>query len=355
VKVLYLSAWYPTSYDKMAGLFVQKHAQAVASMGADVCVLYAEEGRGWWLRMLKGWLRVRRDWGMPDVVQVNVLGKQGLPALWLKRLYHIPYIVVEHWSGYLPSNYSFRGGLHGWCMRHIARHASAILPVSRMLGQAMRDCGIENARWTVVHNVVDDFFYTPAPSRQPTESVKRLLHVSCFDERAKNVKGLLHAVSTVSAHRQDFTLTLVGDGRDYAQVREYAAQLHLPEGMVRFTGELTPEEVAQQMQQSDAFLLFSRYENAPVVLSECLAVGLPVISSRAGGIPEMVDETCSLLTDVENEAAFAQAIIHYLDHPDMFDHETIRRKGQAYSYEAVGQMLMNEYRQAIKADNMSVE
>ena len=40
MKVLFLSAWYPTPRDAMAGLFVQKHAEAVAQQGHDVRVLF---------------------------------------------------------------------------------------------------------------------------------------------------------------------------------------------------------------------------------------------------------------------------------------------------------------------------
>ena len=56
MRVLYLSAWYPTERDAMAGLFVQKHAEAVKAQGADVRVLYSERtGLAWLCDMYKGW------------------------------------------------------------------------------------------------------------------------------------------------------------------------------------------------------------------------------------------------------------------------------------------------------------
>ena len=125
MKVLYLSAWYPTPRDAMAGLFVQKHAQAVEQQGADVRVIYSEaRGLHWWKDILLQWKALRHEWGMPDVVQMNVLDKNGILAQWLYHRYHIPYIIVEHWSGYLPANFSFRGGWHGYIMRHIAKQAA---------------------------------------------------------------------------------------------------------------------------------------------------------------------------------------------------------------------------------------
>ena len=345
MKVLFLSAWYPTPRDAMAGLFVQKHAEAVARQGADVRVLFSEAtGIRWLWEMFRGWVRLKREWGLPDIVQMNVLDKNGLLALWLRHRYHIPYIVVEHWSGYLPVNLAFRGGWHGKIMKYIARKASCILPVSQMLEDAMKQCGIQNAHWERLHNVVDDFFYEEPTHIIPHKAKFRLLHVSCFDERAKNIQGMLRAVRKVADIRQDFEFVIVGTGIDFAEDKTYADSLQFPQGMLRFTGEQTPREVCTWMQSSDVFVMFSRYENAPVVLSECMAVGLPIISSRAGGIPEMVNTDCGILVPVEDEQALTNAILYMLDHLQDYPAHAISPYGGAYKYDTVGKQLMNLYR-----------
>ena len=87
----------------MAGLFVQKHAEAVRAQGVDVRVVHSQG----WFDTWRQWCALRREEWMPDVVQLNVIQKQGLLALWLKRRYKIPYIIVEHWSGYLPESGQF--------------------------------------------------------------------------------------------------------------------------------------------------------------------------------------------------------------------------------------------------------
>ncbi len=351
MKVLYLSAWYPTERDAMAGLFVKKHAEAVMQQGADVRVLYTEEkGLRWYKEMWRLWRELKREWGVPDVVQMNVLDKNGLLALWLKWRYKIPYIIVEHWSGYLPANFSFKGGWQGKIKKIVARHAACILPVSHMLEQAMKACGIENNNWQTIHNVVDDFFYEPTNPIQvlgKEEGKIRLLHVSCFDEKAKNIQGMLRAVRKVADERHDFELVVVGTGADYQEDIAYAKALNFPEGMLHFTGEQTPLEVAQWMQTSDAFVMFSRYENAPVVLSECLAIGIPIITSNAGGIPEMVNTDCGILVDSEDEEALTAAIKRMTENHDAYSAEVIRQYGKQYSYQLVGEKLMSIYRKAI--------
>ena len=350
MKVMYLSAWYPTTRDAMAGLFVQKHAEAVAEQGCDVRVLYSEKmGFAWAQDIYKQWRQLQTEWGRPDIVQMNVLDKNGLLALWLKWRYRIPYIIIEHWSGYLPVNFSFRGGWHAWLMRHIAKRASCILPVSQMLEDAMKACGIENEDWQRIHNVVDDFFYHPiAPlTVAPKASKFRFLHVSCFDEKAKNVQGLLRAVKRVADQRQDFELILVGTGADHEQAIAYAQQLQFPCNILTFTGEQTPHEVAQWMQQSDCFVLFSNYENAPVVLSECLAIGLPIISSNAGGIPEMVNPECGVLLPPQDEEALAHAMLQMLNGEVTYHKDAIRKHANKYTFHHVGAQLAELYRQIV--------
>ena len=354
MKVLFLSAWYPTERDAMAGLFVQKHAEAIAEQGCDVRVLYSEEtGFRWAQDMYKKWQQLRKEWGMPDIVQMNVLDKNGMIALWFKWRYRIPYVIVEHWSGYLPANYAFRGGWHGWIMRKFAKKASCILPVSQMLEDAMKKCGIKNENWIRIHNVVDDFFYhSISPITITPKGEKfRFLHVSCFDEKAKNIQGILRAVRKVAEDRQDFELVLVGTGVDYTVDVDYAQSLHFPEGMLHFTGEQTPHEVAQWMQQSDCFLFFSRYENAPVVVSECLATGLPIISSNAGGIPEMISQECGILVPSEDEVTLANAIIEMIDNNGEYVADTIRKMGTKYTYQNIGEQLSDLYQRLVISTN----
>lgn len=287
IRVLYLTPWYPSERDAMSGLFVQKHAEAVRAQGAEVRVLHSQGWRDLWSQ----WRVLQREGWMPDIVQLNVIQKQGLLALWLNKRYGIPYVIVEHWSGYLSENGQFRR-MFKWqrqLYRRIAASAEIILPVSRRLMDAMHSCRIYNARWGQIDNVVDDcFFAHSAISHQPS-AVKTLIHVSCFDERSKNVKGLLRAAKMLSEKRRDWRLVLVGTGTDYAEARRFATEIAIPDEQLLWTGELAPNEVAEWMHRSDALVLSSRYETYGVVLAEAAAAGLPILSTPVGIAEEVAD------------------------------------------------------------------
>ena len=373
MKVLYLTQWYPHRYDAMAGLFVRNHAEAVVRQGVDVCVLYlhpvAESASGEAMEVVeqetngvrevyvyhtchalralwRGRDEVLKRWGMPDVCQVNVLSKSALLAYAMYVRWGVPYVLVEHWSGYLPQNGDYlrnTSALQRQVYEYVAKQAKSILPVSSMLKNAMKTCGIGNAQWQPIWNVVNDCFFEETP-RPKAKAPYRLLHVSCFDEKAKNVRGILNAMHLLWAKRQDFRLTIIGTGADFEKDRQYAEDLGLTaSGVVSFEGEKTPEEVCRAMQESHLFVLFSRYENAPVVLSECMAVGLPVVASRVGGIPEMINAETGVLVPSEDEQTLAETIDTMLDTLPKYSAETIRRFGEQYSSESVGKYLLKLY------------
>ena len=372
MKILYLTQWYPNRYDAMAGLFVRNHAEAAARQGLDVCVLYCHpvdtNPSGEDLEVIeqttngvreiyiyhtgnpfralwRGRDEVLFRWGTPDLCQVNVLSKSALVAYNLYLRWHIPYVIVEHWSGYLPANGDYlrnTSRMQHWLYQHIARKAACILPVSNMLMNAMRTCGIPGKRWQLLHNVVYDCFFEEHP-RPENRAPYELLHVSCFDEKAKNIRGILDATRLLLNRRQDFRLTVIGTGADFQADKAYADSLGLTGETVVFEGEKTPEEVCAAMQKAHVFILFSRYENAPVVLSECMAVGLPVVASRVGGIPEMVNNTTGVLVPSEDVHSLADAIDNILNELTDYHADTIRSFGAEYSYQYVGKQLKTLY------------
>ena len=327
----------------MSGLFVQKHAESVRAQGCDVRVIFSQG----WIETWQQWKALRREGWMPDVVQLNVLQKQGLLALYLKKRYGIPYVIVEHWSGFLPENGAFMSmsRLPRDLYKRIAKEAEIIMPVSNCLQEAMQLCGIRNKRWGRIHNVVDDFFFD-APIDRNTDAQKKqktLLHVSCFDERAKNVKGLLRAAKMLSERRLDWQLVLVGTGVDYEDVRAYADELEIPKGLLRWTGELTPRKVAEEMQRADAFVLSSRYETYGVVLAEAMTAGLPILSTPVGIAEEVAHLIVPQEVAVSKPGRFAEYIECILWHPDRCTDGAKTADPDRFTAESIGKKLVEVY------------
>ena len=341
MKVLFLTPWYPSEKDAMSGLFVQKHVEAVRAQGVEVRVIFSQTIPDTW----RQWKALQREGWKPDLVQLNVIQKQGL----LAKTIGVPYIIVEHWSGYLPENGQFNrmSRFKRDLYRHIANNAERILTVSEPLQKAMQACGIENEHWGTIDNVVDDFFFEPRVKSQESR-VKTLLHVSCFDERAKNVKGLLRAAKMLSEKRQDWRLKLVGTGVDYEDVRAYADTLDIPQGCLEWTGELMPQQVADEMHRADALVLSSRYETYGVVLAEAAAAGLPILSTPVGIAEEVADLIVPQEIAQHKAGKFAEFIESILWNEKITNQKS--KITNQFTADAIGRKLVSIYDSCLHRD-----
>lgn len=382
MKVLFLSAWYPHRNDPMSGLFVRKHAEAVA-MHASTAVLYVVLDKNcknihlatvtscnltelivyfpnprmdWFHRLsmlinyikayLTGFKKLHEVWGKPDIIQVNVFTRHAVAAWLYSKFYKIPYVVIEHWTRYFEPR-TFGNIYHKKLTQFVAKKASVILPVTSHLKANMLSHGLINSNYQIINNVVDKPFFNVI--KQENRSKKQVLSVTCFDDNQKNLSGILRVTSRLHNIRQDFELTLVGSGADFEKIKQLATDMDLYPTVVRFPGVLKGEKLVAEFYNCDFTLLFSNYENIPVVISESLVCGKPVLSTNVGGISEHVDADNGVLIEKQNEDALFDALNIMLDTYTNFNNTTIAVKAaQKYSYHEVGRKLHQVYQQVLK-------
>ena len=381
-KVLFLSAWYPNRNDNMFGLFVRKHAEAVG-LYADVACLYVVSDKNinkieltqtligkrleiiayypalyghkfrsvrliiqYLLAYIQGFKALHTKWGKPDLIQVSVFTRTAFIALIYKILYHKPYFVIEHWTRYLRDDV-FRNIFHKSITRLTARYASAVMPVTYQLKKCMLDHKMYNKNYNVINNVVEDIFFK---SRIPTCNDKKvILNVTCFDDKQKNLTGLLRIIKSLKNKRNDFIFYLIGDGNDFDMVKNYAKKLELTDSEIRFTGVLEGKELVDLYYESSFSVLFSNYENIPVVISESLVCGRPFISTNVGGIGEHIDDYNGILVHPENEDEMYEAITYMLDHLKIYNQQEIAKKAlHKYDYQSVGKSIIDIYKSALE-------
>ncbi len=381
-KILFLARWYPDRYDPMMGLFIKRHAEVAAGF-ADIAVLYLRaapdkpigyeidhnvenevvttivyygtksilpsflikriSGLLFAIAFIKGYRFLLDTYGKPEIIHVNILTRLGLFALCLRKLHGIKYVITEHWSRYLPITGTYKGLLRKYLTKVVVRNASAVSTVSENLAEAMQSHGLAQRHYIVLPNVVDTEDYTPVLNK-PQNRKKRLIHISCFEDLSKNISGMLRAISNLAKLRDDFECIMVGEGIDLEKMKSLVVELNLNESQVRFTGLLEGAKVVEAYQSADFMVMFSNYENMPVVISESLSCGLPVIATSVGGIPEYINETNGKLVSAGDEVALLDAINFMLDHSSDFDKQEIRKNAvDVFSIEAVSQKLQELY------------
>ena len=102
------------------------------------------------------------------------------------------------------------------------------------------------------------------------------------------------------------------------------------------------------MRECDALVLFSQVENAPCVISEALCCGLPVIATRTGGIPEMLNGSNGVLVEPGDETAMKTALLDLKKTYNRYNRAVISSHASSiYSYETVGKELAVLYNQVV--------
>ena len=137
-----------------------------------------------------------------------------------------------------------------------------------------------------------------------------------FLERVKGHEDLLRAFASARTAGAAATLTLIGDGSLRGRLEDLARELGMS-GVVSFEGILPHRRVLERLASGDwdvaALTSLDEgpelREGIPVSLMECMAAGLPVIATRSGGVPELVDDATGLLCSPGDVNALASAIV----------------------------------------------
>ena len=96
-------------------------------------------------------------------------------------------------------------------------------------------------------------------------------------------------------------------------------------------------------------LMFSRYENLPVVILESYACGVPVLSTDVGGIREHMNKDLGILIESEDEESLYQSLDRLLDNYKEYDAAKIRAYAvDHFSNEVIGKQLFEVYTSVIK-------
>ena len=382
LKVLFLPKWYPNRYDPMPGLFVQRQAEAV-SLHCDVAVLYIHEDPqcmtdyeiitsiennthvvriyykrfasdagfiGNFVRLFRFfrayWLGFRnlRDFS-PDLLHVHVLTRLGFIALFYKLFTRTPYVITEHWSRYFPQNDSFKGLLRKDMTRHVVHYASAVVAVSEKLKKAMIDKNLYNLDFRVIPNPVDMDKFNIADEAQEQKPLKKtIIHISCFEDKSKNISGLLKVIKQLSLKRNDFECFLVGEGPDRIEMKKLAQDLELLDKFVFFSGLKEQNGLVELIRKADFLVLSSYYETFGSVVIESLACGVPVLATDVGIVSEVLDERNGMIIPPGDKKALEAAIDLMLGKCRNYDKGQIRKSVTArFNNKIIGEQLYQLY------------
>jgi len=221
--------------------------------------------------------------------------------------------------------------------RLATRTADRLVCVSHDAARISLRDGIAKDRVNTIWNGIDvaRFGYLGPREGGPAVMVGRL-------SAEKDVASLIHAASIVVGEHTAFRVEIAGDGPCIADLRCLVDDLGLGD-RVRFLGEV--RDIPNLLARASLFVLPSLTEGLSLALMEAMASGLPVVTTRVGGNPEVVDEgRTGLLVPERSPAELAGAILWLLRNPVMGRRMGLEGRHRVEQYFDVRRMVA-EYEQ----------
>jgi glycosyltransferase involved in cell wall biosynthesis len=255
----------------------------------------------------------------PDLVHFMLTSFRSCRySIWLCRwLCRLPIVLTIQLLNPLAAKKGVRpGAIAAFMTRKAIEGARAVIVVSH----GTRDLLIDRFRvrpspnLQVIHNAIDNRFHCSERSARDLERSRWglspadfiIIMVARLEDEAKAQSAALEALRIIMARIPRPVLVFVGDGSSRAMLEARARQLDLQDRVV-FTGRLPAVE--RLLNMADLAILPSRREGLPFALLEAMACGLPVVASKVGGVPELVEDgTTGYLIDPADVDQLAERI-----------------------------------------------
>jgi len=261
---------------------------------------------------LTGVFGLRRAMGrmQPDLIHLHTARAHAIGRLALAG-HHRPGVIVSRQVAF-PA----KGGLFG--RLKYAHGVDRYIAVSQAAAASVRDAGVDASRITVIPCGIDPgVFAVPRDRGGLMEELaipegSKLVGFAGALEEGKGPSDLLEAVAGLP---RDVHVLLTGQGGLRARLEHRSNEADLA-GRVHLLG--WRQDFPRFLRSLDAFCLPSRQEGFPNAILDALAAEVPVITTRVGGIPELVDSGRNgLLLEAGNPVALRAALMRVLGDPEL--------------------------------------
>jgi len=266
--------------------------------------------------------------GGADLVYAQDPVSVGLPvclACFLKRKKYILKIVGDYaWeqgrqrSGIKDNLDDFQGKKYGLSVELwrfieslVAKNARLVITPSAYLKNIALKWGIRDDKIKVIYNAVKE-----AKTTASRDELRRKLNLNGYvmlsAGRLVPWKGydlLIDLMPEFLKISTDFKLVIAGEGPDKAALSKKIKNLDLEKNVV-LTGAVPQAELWEYMAAADIFVLNTGYEGLPHITIEAMQAGLPVITTRSGGNPEVIKNSeTGILVDYDNREEIKNAVL----------------------------------------------
>jgi glycosyltransferase involved in cell wall biosynthesis len=229
------------------------------------------------------------------------------PAIFIARARGTPIIVNYRGGGADP----FFSQDSGYVLRMLSKASMRVTP-SVFLQRVFAKHGLS---CDVIPNIIDLSRFTPTPLRKFGDSP----HI-VVTRNLEPIYDIPTAIRAFAGIRRAFVgakMTVAGSGPELGNLRALVTKLKLDDS-VQFSGRIENADIPALYASADCMINSSTVDNMPISILEAFASGVPVVSTCAGGIPDMVKHGESgLLVSIGDADAMAREVLHVLRNPEI--------------------------------------
>lgn len=155
--------------------------------------------------------------------------------------------------------------------------------------------------------------------------------IGSLEQMYKAPDIVLEAINIFNKNNKkiESNLLWMGDGKFKDSMIELAIEKGI-EKNIRFIGNVNKQQVFEHLSSSDLFVLASRTEGLPRAIIEAMSIGIPVIGTKVGGIPELLED--AVLVEKNNAVLLAKKIEELATNEDFYNQQAARNLEEAKNY-----------------------
>lgn len=323
-KIIILPAEYPTKDNPLAGIFTKDQVMMFANNGYDVTVFYnyfislrkiniknlsnfflkqrvknyknTTEIINFLFSTFFNYLKLKLDYlltkkllkqyikkkGQPDLLICHFSFPTGNTARKISQEFNIPYIIVEHSTGYFTGLYNnFQIGV----IKKALNNSLLIIAVSSFLKKKLTK--YTHKKISVIGNVVDKKFFLLKKKKKKFNKLKFLIISELV--KKKQVLELVKIFKELKNENIELDLKIVGDGPEFSNIARYIINNDL-EKNIELLGIKNKKQISKIFDRTDYLISCSKVETFGITIAESIAKGVPAIVLKSGGPDDFINK-----------------------------------------------------------------
>ncbi len=291
----------------------------------------------------------------PDIIQLNIsvhyksLMRDFIFSLIILKL-KIKYVIFIHGWNSVIYNFIIKNFFLKKIIFNFFDSSNKIIVLAAILKKQLINLGILESKIIISTIIINYKKYQYILNNFQKRNIN-VLFLSNLN-KDKGLYELINAIPFVTRSISNVKFIISGDGMEYANVKKIVSRLGLF-NYINMTGNVDGVKKYMTFNEADIFVFpTSHGEGFPTVMAEAMASGLPIIATKVGAIPEVIEDGVNgLLLSKPDPQEIAEKIIYLLERPELMKRmgDINREKAKAYDVKVVTQKIISIYNEVLSA------